>query len=327
MTISPEITLLRPHPAILPEYLAAILSTPAFEKILTDLAYRKGPTALRRIRLGDISRLPIPLPRKSVQEKIREAYLNSSELTAKSAAEIQQITKAVYAEVDDRIQPSPSVNNQFVVSRRNLNRRWDLSFSKSINLTDNLKKSSVMKSLFHLASPQSSSLKGYDGDDTVLAVQADSVNESTFLVETSANRKFGELSKRMRQPLSIGDVILCTTGSGAQVAYLGEGPIDTGLPIMGSATFTALCFNETPRYYAIALAHPLVRLQLNLISSGNFQRFVNKRDLDQLLVPSLSIVWREDFDARIERAQQRRREALIARNHLLEVAENFIREI
>ena len=326
MTISPEITLLRPHPAILPEYLAAVLSTAAFEKILKDLAYRKGPTALRRIRLNDIAKLPIPLPRKSIQEKIREAYLNASKLTAKATSEIQQIIKAIYAEVEDRIQPVPAVHNQFVVSRANLNQRWDISYAKCTQLTDALKKNSVMKPLFNLARPQSSSLKGYDKDDTVLAVQADSVNESTFLVETFTKRKFGKLSKRMRQPLLIGDVILCTTGSGGQVAYLGEGLNATGLPLLGSATFTALCFNVTPMYYAVSLAHPLVRLQLNLISSGNFQRFVNKRDLDQLLVPSLSIVWREDFDARIERAQQRRREALIARDHLLEIAENFVRE-
>jgi hypothetical protein len=129
----------------------------------------------------------------------------------------------------------------------------------------------------------------------------------------------------MRQPLSAGDVLLCTTGSGQQIAYLDEALTVQSIPVLGSATFTALRFRETPRFYAVALSHPVVRRQLELLSAGTIQRFVNKRDLDELLVPSLGIVWREDFEMRLQRAMQRRRGALAARTRLLAVAEEFVR--
>ena len=98
------------------------------------------------------------------------------------------------------------------------------------------------------------------------------------------------------------------------------------MPLLGSATFTALRFHETPRFYAVALAHPIVRKQIQHLSTGTVQRFVNKRDVDELLVPSLGLVWREDFDARIDRAIERRREALEALDRLLEAAQSFVRE-
>ncbi len=130
----------------------------------------------------------------------------------------------------------------------------------------------------------------------------------------------------MRQRLEVGDVLLCTTGSGDQVAYLDEELGREVQPLLGSATFTALRFHETPRVFAVALAHPLVRTQLRLLSSGSVQRFVNKRDLDELLVPVLGQVWREDFETRLTRAMQRRREALLARTALIEAADDYLRE-
>ena len=41
-------------------------------------------------------------------------------------------------------------------------------------------------------------------------------------------------------------------------------------------SFTALRFNEIPRYFAIDLSHPIVRHRLKLLSSGSVQRFVKK---------------------------------------------------
>ena len=39
-------------------------------------------------------------------------------------------------------------------------------------------------------------------DDLVLAIQAEHINESTFLVEEPSPRRLRELSARMRQPLA-----------------------------------------------------------------------------------------------------------------------------
>lgn len=327
LTVSPEITILRPRPGVLPEYLAAVLSSTRFARVLQDLAYRRSPGALPRLRLADVARLPIPLPRRSIQEKIRRAYLHAAALTRQAREEMVQIIRAIYAEIDTRIGRIEIPEGQFSIQSSKLEgRRWDVAYSKGRILRESLLNTEIMRPLLQLARPVPSTLKGIDENDLVLAVQADAINETTFLVEGAEPRRLSHLSSRMRQPLAVGDVLLCTTGSGNQIAYLDEALEEAELPILGSATFTALRFNETPRYFAIALSHPMVRHQLKLVSSGSVQRFVNKPDLDELLVPCLSTVWREDFDSRASRVFERRREALTARTKVLAVAESFIAE-
>jgi hypothetical protein len=183
-----------------------------------------------------------------------------------------------------------------------------------------------MRPLFELAKPRASTLRGLNDDDDVFAIQADDVNDATFLAEGGERRPLSDLSPRIRQRLQVGDVLMCTTGAGDQVAYLDEDAGIEGLPILGSATFSTLRFIETPRVFAVTLSHPLVRQQLRLLASGSVQRFVNKRDLDELLVPVLGEVWREDFEVRLTRAMQRRREALVAKTALIEAADDYLRE-
>jgi hypothetical protein len=326
LTVSSEISVLRPHPAIIPEYLATVLSTNAYSDLLQDLAYRRHPSALQRLRLRDIAQIPIPLPRRSVQEEVKRAYSQVADLTSQAYAEIAQVLRAVHAEIDARIDFPGLATKQFLFQRSLLRGRWDVGYVKSRLMRDALTGNRLMRPLLEIAQPVPASLKGIDEDDLILAVQADDINEKSFLVEGASTRRLRDLSSRMRQPLSTGDVLLCTTGAGQQIAYLDNSLSDQGLPILGSATFTALRFHETPCFFALSLSHPLVRTQLDLIAVGSVQRFVNKRDLDDLLIPCLSTTWREDFDARMERALQRRREALTARAQMFEAIEAFIGE-
>ena len=326
ITVSPEITVIRPRGAVLPEYLAALLSTEAYGKVLQDLSYRRSPTALRRLRLQDIQHLPVPLPGRSLQEEIRAAYNSAARLSKESREEISSVVRAVHSEIDVKVRWPQLPHDRLVIRRAELANRWDVSFAHGRLLRAALAEAKVMVPLFTLARPVPSSLRGIGDDDVVVVVQADDVNESSFLVERPRSSRLAELSSRMRQPLAVGDVLLCTTGQGEQVAYLDESLSASGLPLLGSATFTALRFHETPRFYAVALAHPIVRQQLQLLSSGTVQRFVNKSDLDELLVPSLGSVWREDFDVRLDRAIERRREALAALDRLLAAAQRFVQE-
>lgn len=326
LTVSPEITVIRPRAAVVPEYLAALLSTGACRKVLDDLAYRRSPTALRRLRLQDVQRLPVPLPGRKLQEEIKAVYEAAARLSEDARSEIVRVVRAVHSEIDAKLHWPALPRDQFVIRRSDLEHRWDVPYAKGRLLRDALRTNAVMVPLLGLARPVPSSLRGIDEQQLVLAVQADDINESTFLVEGARPRPLTELSARMRQRLAVRDVLICTTGLGEQVAYLDESLAAGDLPLLGSATFAALRFSETPRFYAVALAHPVVRAQLHLLSSGAVQRFVNKRDLDELLVPNLGTVWREDFDARVDRAMQRRREALAARLHLLAAAQRFVQE-
>jgi|GEM_PF-2010308 len=324
--VSPEIMVIRPRGAVVPEYLAALLSTRAYSKVLQDLSYRRGPTAPQRLCLQDIKSLPVPLPGRSLQEQIRAAYDSATSLSRESREEVSCVVRAVHSEIDVKVRWPHLSHDGLVVRRTDLSERWDVNYARGRLLRAALAEAKVMAPLFTLARPVPSSLRGIDEDDLVIVVKAEDINESSFLVERPQSNRLAELSSRMRKPLAVGDVLLCTTGQGEQVAYLDSSLAASGLPLLGSATFTALRFHETPRFYAVALAHPIVRKQIQHLSTGTVQRFVNKRDVDELLVPSLGLVWREDFDARIDRAIERRREALEALDRLLEAAQSFVRE-
>lgn len=326
LAVSSELTIIRPRPAVLPEYLAAVLCTPTINGILCDLAYRGGSSALPRLRFSDIARLPIPLPPRSLQESLGRQYQQAIDLTVSARAEINAVVSAIHTEIDHRVSGVELPRSAIEVSRSSLPDRWDVPFNRGRVFRESLASHPTMRPLLSLAKPVNTSLRGLADDEDVFVVQADDVNEGTFLVEGGEHHPLSDLSSRMRQRLEVGDVLLCTTGSGDQVAYLDEETGRSGQPILGSATFTSLRFKETPRFFAVALAHPLIREQLRLLSSGSVQRFVNKRDLDDLLVPVLGQVWREDFEARLSRAMQRRREALLARFALIEAADVYVRK-
>lgn len=326
LAVSSELTIIRPRPAVLPEYLAAVFCTPTLNSILGDLSYRGRSSALPRLRLADIKRLPVPLPPRSLQESLARHYRQAVELTASARAEINAVALAIHNEIDHRVLHAGSPGDTIVLQRSVLSDRLDVPFNRGRMTRDSLASSPMMRPLRSLAKPGVASLRGLDDDEEVFAVQADDVNEETFLVEGGMNRPLSELSLRMRQRLAVGDVLLCTTGAGDQTAYLDDNLESGGLPIVGSATLTPLRFNETPRVFTVTLAHPLVRRQLCLLSSGSVQRFVTKRDLDELLIPVLGQVWREDFETRLKRAMQRRREALRRRTSLIHAADDFLQE-
>ena len=326
LAVSSELTIIRPRPAVLPEYLAAVFCTPTMSQILRDLAYRGHASALPRLRLSDIGRLPIPLPPRSLQQSLGRQYQNAVELTAGARAEINRVVSAIHAEIAHRVSGVEVPRGAIGIFRSSMPDRWDVSFHRGRVFRSRLASSALMRPLMKLTKPGALSLRGLDDDENVLAVQADDLNAATFLVESAQQRRLSEVSSRMRQRVQAGDVLLCTTGAGEQVAYLDDALGQDGQPILGSATFTVLRFPETPRVFAVALAHPLVREQLRLFSSGSIQQFVNQHDLDELLVPVLGQVWREDFEARLARAMQRRREALLARSALIEAADDYLRE-
>jgi len=325
ITISSEITVLRPKPAIIPEYLAAVLSTQSMGRILKDLAYKRSATALRRLRLKDIAEIPIPLPGRELQGKIKTAYNHAANLSQESETELTKIIQAVHGEIDRKIQNQTALS-RFKINKSELKQRWDVSYCANETLRKQLMGCGGVLPLLQVAKPVPSTLKGIGENEVVCAVRAEHINEATLMVETFDVCKLSELSPRMRQPLSPGDVLICTTGSGKQVAYLDNKISHGDNKILGSATFTALRFVETPRYFTIAMTHPVVHAQLNSLASGAVQRFVSKKDLDSLLVPTLSLVWREDFDSRVARAFERRREALTAKAEVLRLAEKFFKE-
>lgn len=326
LAVSSELTIIRPRPAVVPEYLAAVLCTPTLNRLLGDLAYQLRSSALPRLRLADIERLPIPLPPRSLQESVRIQYRRALELTSQAHAEINAVVTALHTEIDHRGPAVSSSARTQEVRCTALGSRWDVSFARGRALREALSASKNMRPLRELASAVSISLRGLSEDESVVAIQADDVNQATLLVEGARPRPLSELSSRMRQRLQLGDVLLCTTGDGDQVAFLDDEVADSDHALLASATFTVLRFSETPRVFAATLRHPLVRAQLRLLSSGSVQRFITKRDLDELLVPVLGRTWREDFETRLTRAMQRRREALQERAALIGAADDYVRE-
>ena len=164
-------------------------------------------------------------------------------------AETEAVVSSIHSEIDHRVSgiDAPCGFSETLCS--SLPGRWDVPFNRGRVFRNTLGTSSAMRPLLELAKPRSSSLRGLTGDEDALVVQADDVNEATFLVESGEQRPLSDLSSRMRQRLERGDVLLCTTGSGDQVAYFDDELGHGGQPILCSATFTLLQFKETPRVF------------------------------------------------------------------------------
>lgn len=321
-TISSEITVMRPKPSIVPEYLAAILSSPSMGKILKELSYRRSAVALRRFRLQDIANIPIPLPSRELQNDIKAAYDHAARLSQESSSELAQIIEELYADIDRTTQNRIALT-QFKIMKSQLAGRWDVNYCANELLKKELTKYGGVTPLLTLAKLPPSSLEGIDEDEALCVIKASNINKNTFLVESFEVSQLSELSPRMRQPVALGDVLICTTGNGDQVAYIDDKLGVEGKRILGSATFTSLRFAETPRYYAVAMSHPLVQSQLNSLGTGAIQRFISKKDLATLLIPTLSSPQRTQFDARIQSVFEKRREALNAKAEVLRLAEAF----
>lgn len=59
---------------------------------------------MRRLRLKDIAGIPIPLPGRELQNKIKTAYDDVARLSQESETELSQIIQAVHAEIDRKTQ-------------------------------------------------------------------------------------------------------------------------------------------------------------------------------------------------------------------------------
>ena len=103
LAASSEISIIRPQPAVRPEYLAAVLCTPTLNRLLRDVAYRGRSAALPRFRLSDIGQLPVPLPTRSLQDSLALQYQQAVRLTAEARTEITTVAAAVHAEIDHRV--------------------------------------------------------------------------------------------------------------------------------------------------------------------------------------------------------------------------------
>lgn len=326
LAASAELAIIRPRPGVLPEYLAAVLCTPTIGRALGELASRGSASALPRLRLTDIQRVPIPLPARSQQEWFAGQYQAAAELTSRAQVDLAAVVAAVLAEISYRTVGVALPCQSVMVRSSSLAYRWDTSYHRGSALREALRATGTARPLSELAKRRPPSLQGLIGDDIVFVIRAEDTNATTYMVEGGEYARVASLSGRMRQRLQAGDVLLCSTGDGEQVVFVEEQIQDEARILVGSATFTALRFAETPRVFAVALSHPLVRAQLQSLSLGSTQRFVSQRDLDGLLVPVLGRIWREDFEERLDRAMQRRREALRTRAALLDAAETFVQE-
>jgi hypothetical protein len=319
-TFSADLTRFRPRPALVPEYLAAILSTSALAKVLDDYSYRG---AVRRLRITDIGAIPVPLPPRSVQEEIRRLYCDALDLSHAAHAEFDAVRNAAFAQIDRRISPVRFKDPWFVIRRSGLSGRLDTSRYLAKHLHEELASNRIMVRVGSLARVVPASLGGIADDNIVGVIQVQDIDSESLLVETVRHRPLRDLSERMRQRVSRGQVLICTTGSGRQVAYIDDAVTQTDSPLVSTATLTALLFPSTPRLFALTLTHPIVRQQLDLLAVGAAQPFVTRREFDEVLIPVLTDVWREDFEARLAQAMERRREALEARQKLLSRAEAF----
>ncbi len=130
LAVSSELTIIRPRPAVLPEYLAAVFCTPTLNRILRDLAYRGGSSALPRLRLSDIARLPIPLPPRSLQESLGLQYQQAVDLTRERPRRVRRGGDGdPHRDRPPRLRGQPP-GSAIEVLRSQLADRWDVPFNR-----------------------------------------------------------------------------------------------------------------------------------------------------------------------------------------------------
>jgi hypothetical protein len=125
------------------------------------------------------------------------------------------------------------------------------------------------------------------------------VDSDFYTIRNYEETSVKELPTRVRQPLTAGQVLLANSGTnmGTPTQPVAVVPSELDGALCTNA-LTALAFPDAPLYWAMCLKHPLVLEQIAGLASGSTQPYLNKRDLDDLLLPVLAAVWREEFHQR-----------------------------
>lgn len=317
-----DLVRIRPRPGYSAVFLTYFLNSRYARRALDAHSYG---TAIRRLRVRDIRELMVPLPPRSLEGTVEKLDVRATELDERARTGIHRTEQALHAEVDARIGQVPIPGAHFSVLRSLVEGRWDVAFGRATVLSHHLEEIALFRRLAEKAESMPSTLRGFDSGQKVRYIQLGDVDAKLFTVRSFEEACFADLPARVRQPLATGQVLLANSGHslGTEAQAVAVVPADLDGALSTNA-LTALSFQDAPYYWAMCLKHPLVLAQVAGRVSGSTQPYLTKKDLDDLLLPVLASVWREDFHRRAEQASQLRLEALALRREAGAQVDRFL---
>jgi len=305
---SPDIYCLRVNPGIIsPVWVANYLNTSYGKRLLRE---RSSGTTLRRLHMVDLEQLPVVVPNKNIIQEIELLEKQASQHAQAANELFEQTIHGMYAEINDRCEIHSDAT--------------EFPQELTPSILDNAK---FFRRLGEVAEIAVASRKMLKPDQQVKYVQTSDIDQQSFLFHRVRSANAQDLPSRIRLPLRSLQVLLLASGSNLGTPSHPVAIVDPTLDgAYASNTFLALEFRETPIYFGIVLKHPIVLNQLHRIASGAVVTTLRKKDVINLQIPVLSIVWRQDFNDRAQLAWERRSLALALRRQALEKADNYIQQ-
>lgn len=324
-TLSPDIYCLRlKSGTISPTWLTYYLNSSLIREKLAERVHGKTTP---RLHLADLKHFPVTLPTVDLAREVDQLE-EQAQQHSQAAREIWTSTvRGLYTEIDGRLG---------VIARGAAKAPSNISSSSSsAKLSDDALLALLGKPheglsitpLHQLARVVISSRKNFDPNQIVKYVQASDIDTHSFLFRNVRSGKVKDLPARIRLPIQAYQVLLLASGSNLGSPNHPVGIVEPQLDgCLASNTFLALEFDETPLYYGMALKHPVVLAQIRRRAVGNVVSILRKRDVADLKIPVLGLVWRQDFNDRAQIAWERRSIAKQLRNQAAQLVDAFLRQ-
>jgi hypothetical protein len=324
-TFSPDIFRLRVNPLVIsPAWVSLFFNTRYATGVFRQCTYG---TTIKRLRAADLKHIYIPVPPPELAAEIEALERQAQEHSSTAKSTFAAVISGLYGEIDARVE-FEELPQQKWLSTRNiwLHNRWDVGYIRSQALAQDLLRSEIFRPISEVARVAVSSRKHLDPDQEVCYVNVSDI-DAQYLTFSQVHRgKLKELSGRFRLPLQADQVLVLASGSnlGSEMhpVAIVEPELDGCLT---SNAFIALEFAETPIYFGLVMRHPLVLAQLRGLASGSVIQMIKKQEIQDLLIPVLGSVWRQDFNDRARVAWEKRHLAIDLRQQAIQKIEAFIR--
>ena len=324
IAFSSDLVRIRPRSGYSTTFLAYFLNSRHGRRALEAHSYGK---AIKRLRIQDVQDLLVPLPPRTLGQTVADLDARAAELDKEATEQMRQTVRALYAQLDARIGQVTLPGWSFSLPRSQTAGRWDVPFGRTALLRRHLVTTGLFRRLAEVARIVPSTLRGFYPEQRVNYIQLGDVDPDFFTIRSHEEASVADLPSRVRQPLAADQVLLANSGRSlgttAQPVAVAPAELDGAL---STNALTVLTFPDAPFYWALCLKHPWVLVQIAGLVSGSMQPYLNKRDLDGLLVPVLANVWREDFHQRAEVACQLRLRALALRRQATQQVDHFLDE-
>ncbi|QTA78429.1 Type I restriction endonuclease domain-containing protein [Desulfonema limicola] len=288
-------------------------------------------TTIKRLSIRDLKSIRIPIPSPEMAREIEDIELKAQKESEAARSIFSSTIKSLYAEIDrrckDLVSSKHDSDKYMAVNNKWLNERWDFPYLRSKQLMTALSNVKLFRPLKKLAKIAVSSRRHLTPDDEVCFVQISDIDPQYFTFSNVHRSCVKDLPYRIRVPLQAYQVLVLASGTNLGTNLHPVAVVEPELDgCLASNAFFALEFKDTPIYYGLVMRHPLVLEQIRGMVSGTGVSSVNKKQLQNLLLPVLGEVWRNDFNDRAKVAWEKRRLAINVRQKAINMIDNFITE-